>query len=219
MIDTEGRTYRMLSAALRNSGSGWGLIADTGHQPTGISDVITHDDHIEIVHDVDGVTVSSLQVTVDETYARLGVRAGVSVGVDSSNIELATEPYDRITDQIWWDGTAWQCENGRYSISQSGAILTLTHADMGSGGAVAIGNRGSALVQAGACTATTTKVAMYSGSYGALTALAAPSVGAIRAYVTRYGRRSSVPAADPATVVSATGNLWLTGFIETASTP
>lgn len=211
-IDTEGRTYRLISCALRNSGTGWQAITDTGHQPTGITDVVTQPDYLEILHPVGGTTVSSLQVTVDETYAAQGLRVGASVGVDYSRIYLYDQPADHITDQISWDGSAWQSKAGVYSISAAGAVLTLTHPDMGAGGSVAIGNRGSNLIQAGAFTPTTTQVAVYTGAYGALAAAPTPST-ATRAYVTRYGQRA-VPPADPASVMSATGNLWITGLIE-----
>lgn len=88
MIDTAGQHLRLLSCALRNTGTGWALINDAGHEPTGVTGVIQHPDHLEITHDVGAIRVSSMQVTVDEYYAARGIRVGVSVGLALSRIYL-----------------------------------------------------------------------------------------------------------------------------------
>ncbi|RPK76605.1 hypothetical protein EES45_22870 [Streptomyces sp. ADI97-07] len=216
MTDTittvEGRRYRLVSCALRNSGQGWGIIADAGHQPAGALSVVERADHLELQHPVAAVTVSSLQVTPDETFAAAGLRAGASVGLNLSRIYLYDEPADHITDQVYYDGSRWVSETGVYSITADGAVLTLTHESMGAGGSIAIGNRGGLLIQAGVCTPTTTKAALYRGAYGELVGVTTPTTGA-RAYITRYGRRA-VPPARPAGVISPGGNLWITALLE-----
>jgi hypothetical protein len=83
-----GARLAVISCALRNTGSGWQLIADTAHAPSGVSGVIQHPDHLEITHAVGAVRVSSMQVTPDEYYAARAVRCGVSVGLDLSRIYL-----------------------------------------------------------------------------------------------------------------------------------
>ena len=89
VLVTEGGTrLALISCALRNTGAGWAVIADSGHQPSGCGAVVTHADHLELQHDVGAVRVSSLAVTVDETYARSGLRVGASVGFTLSNIYL-----------------------------------------------------------------------------------------------------------------------------------
>jgi len=91
VLVTEGGTrLALISCALRNTGAGWAVIADSGHQPSGCGAVVTHADHLELQHDVGAVRVSSLAVTVDETYARSGLRVGASVGFTLSNIYLYT---------------------------------------------------------------------------------------------------------------------------------
>lgn len=206
--------HTLVSGAIRNTGAGWGVIADAGHSPEGITGVVTETDHIRVEHAVGGIAVGSLQVTVDETYAARGVRVGASVGVDYSRIYLYDQPADRISDYVTWDGTQWVSEADAFTaVSFAGAILTLAHEDMGPGGAVALGNRGSMLAQAGACTPTTTQLAFYTGAYGALVPATAPAVG-MRVYVTRYGHRAAPPA-DPAAFTEPGGNLWLTGLIIT----
>jgi hypothetical protein len=87
-----GRTYRLISGTIRNTGSGWSLLNESGHQPSGISGVVTNPDNIEIQHDVGALKVSSFQVTPDETFAAAGLRVGISVGLTLSRIYLYTQP-------------------------------------------------------------------------------------------------------------------------------
>ncbi|MFF4943742.1 hypothetical protein [Streptomyces rubiginosohelvolus] len=113
MVDTGGQTLRLLSCALRNTGSGWGLINDKGHEPTGVTGVVQHPDHLELTHAVGAVKVSSMQVTPDEYFAAYGVRCGVSGGLALSRIYLYTgsaiTPVDPATvvgtsGNLWFTG-------------------------------------------------------------------------------------------------------------------
>ncbi|NUS76650.1 MAG: hypothetical protein HOV70_10680 [Streptomyces sp.] len=113
MVDTGGQTLRLLSCALRNTGSGWGLINDKGHEPTGVTGVVQHPDHLEISHPVGAIKVSSMQVTPDEYFAAYAVRCGVSGGLALSRIYLYTgaaiTPVDPATvvgasGNLWFTG-------------------------------------------------------------------------------------------------------------------
>lgn len=102
IVTESGARLALVSCALRNTGGGWGIIGDSGHTPSGCTAVITYPDHLELQHPVGAVRVSSLTVTVDETYAKSGLRAGASVGYDHSNIYLysgatGTAPLDPAT--------------------------------------------------------------------------------------------------------------------------
>lgn len=101
LVTEGGARLAVISAALRNTGSGWAVISDTAHGPSGVSGVIEHPTHLEITHSVGAVRVSSMQVSVDETYQRLAVRPGASVGLALSRIELykgtSTTPLDPAT--------------------------------------------------------------------------------------------------------------------------
>ncbi|WP_143662941.1 hypothetical protein [Streptomyces bobili] len=88
VVTEGGLRLALVSCALRNTGTGWSVISDAGHQPSGCEAVVTYADHLELQHDVGAVKVSSLSVTVDETYAKSGLRVGASVGFDHSNIYL-----------------------------------------------------------------------------------------------------------------------------------
>ncbi|MGW4784240.1 hypothetical protein [Streptomyces sp. NPDC004230] len=90
-IGEPGRSYRLISGTIRNTGSGWALLDESGHEPSGICAVVTNPDHIEIQHPVGALKVSSVQVTPDETFAAAGLRVGISVGLDLSRIYLYTQ--------------------------------------------------------------------------------------------------------------------------------
>lgn len=213
LVGETGRRYRLLSAVIRNSGSGWEMIDDGGHRPSGIQAIATRADRIELQHAVGGQRVSSLQVTPDEVFAAQGLRCGASVGIDLTNIYLYTEPADRISDLITYNGSAWVSEAGVFTgFAFSGGVLTLTHPNMGAEGSVAIAQRGGTGAFAAALTPTTTQIVFYTGGFGSLAA-ASPANNTMRCYVNRFGKRG-VPPTAPASVVSSTGNLWITGLIE-----
>lgn len=89
VLVTEAATrFALVSCALRNTGTGWTIINDSGHTPSGCTGIVQHTDHIELQHDVGAVRVSSLTVTVDETYAKAAIRCGASVGFALSRIYL-----------------------------------------------------------------------------------------------------------------------------------
>lgn len=64
----------------------WFVIDDIDHTPIGIASVDTFSDHIRVNYDYTGQDVVTLLVSVDETYAQLGVIAGASVGVEYADI-------------------------------------------------------------------------------------------------------------------------------------
>ncbi|KPL29062.1 hypothetical protein JI76_28475 [Streptomyces anulatus] len=82
----------LISCAIRNKGTGWELITDAAHAPSGVTGVVQHPDHLEIKHAVGAVKVSSMQVTPDEYYAAQGLRCGASVGLALSRVYLYSGP-------------------------------------------------------------------------------------------------------------------------------
>lgn len=87
-LTDDGRSYRLLSCALRNAGTGWALIDDPTHGPAGVTGVVTHPTYLEVLHDVGAIAVSSVQVTPDEYLAARAYRCGISAGLTSSRIYL-----------------------------------------------------------------------------------------------------------------------------------
>lgn len=88
LVTEAGTRFALVSCALRNTGTGWTIINDAGHTPSGCTGIVQHADHIELQHNVGAIRVSSLTVTVDETYAKAALRVGASVGFTLSRIYL-----------------------------------------------------------------------------------------------------------------------------------
>lgn len=216
-IAETGRRFKFFSGTVRNDGSGWAWIDDSGHRQSGFDPtVVVNSDNIELVFANPMLRVSSLQVTPDETWGQLGLRAGTSVGLTSAKIYLYREPWDRISDYVEYNGTTFVSSKGVFTPSFAASVLTLTHENMGSEiqWGVALANRGNAVAQAGGISDTTTTISFYTGTFGSLTAVSSPTAALCRVWVTRFGRRRSVPAENPATVIAAFGNLWVTGWME-----
>lgn len=217
ILGETGRTYRLISGVLRNTGSGWAWINDSGHRPSGFKAVTQTSGKITLPYSFKGLRVSSLQVTPDEYYASRGLRVGASVGLSSADLYLYSGDPHSIGDYVYFNGSKWVSDNDVFSgLSYNGAgVLTLTHEAMGTGAGVyaAVTQRGQALASAGNCTNTTTQVAFYTGSFGALVPTGAANGAQHRAWVSRHGTRN-VPAADPDSVSAQSGNLWVTGLIE-----
>ncbi|MCI4045141.1 hypothetical protein [Streptomyces sp. TRM75563] len=92
VLTPAGARLALISCAIRNTGAGWSLIADSAHAPSGVTAVVQHPDHLEIKHPVGAVKVSSMQVAPDEYYAAHGLRCGASVGLALSRIYLYSGP-------------------------------------------------------------------------------------------------------------------------------
>lgn len=88
LVTEAGDRLALVSCTIRNTGSGWAIITGSGHQPTGVTTVTQATDHLVLNHPVGADFVISLAVTVDETYAKSGLRCGASVGYDYSEIYL-----------------------------------------------------------------------------------------------------------------------------------
>lgn len=128
----DGRNYQIISAILRNTGTGFEILNDAAHTPHGVSHVTQDDTFIKLWYNFTAVTVNVANVTPDEAFARAGYTAGPSVGLDAMSIAIG-QP-GGISDYIYSNGTAWNSLNGIISVSAfnatSGAI-DLAHQDVG----------------------------------------------------------------------------------------
>lgn len=82
----QGHRYMKLSAAIRNSGSGWHVIDDANHEPLGITIGTVTSTSIEVLFP-DAVQVCDMVCGPDETFARLSAAFGASVGLNRALIE------------------------------------------------------------------------------------------------------------------------------------
>lgn len=214
----DGRTYALLSCALRNDGGAtWAPIDDTGHRPSGVLSVETLADRIVVHHDFTAVRVSSVQVTPDETLSGMGISCGASVGLDQTRIHLYSTP-DGLGDYVYYDGTAWQSFAGVFSgftwYTNPGRVR-LEHAPVGEASAPmgsATGRDGGWNVGLGGMAQTYTDLTFH--NVGGTGSPSAPA-STMKAWVQRFGRTDSAPL-DPATINPTNGNLWVTGLFEIA---
>ncbi|MFF4834115.1 hypothetical protein [Streptomyces sp. NPDC001315] len=88
LVTEAGARLAVIAGTIRNTGSGWQLLDDDAHEPSGITGVTEQAGYIELQHAVGAAQVVALTVTVDETYAKSGLRCGASVGLDHSFIYL-----------------------------------------------------------------------------------------------------------------------------------
>jgi hypothetical protein len=89
-VTESGRQFRLLSGAIRNSGTGWTFIDDAAHRPSGFTGLVQHPTYLDLLHPVGARMVSSFQVTPDEAFASRGLRVGASVGLDHTLIYMYT---------------------------------------------------------------------------------------------------------------------------------
>lgn len=75
-----------LSGTIRHSTSGWYVINDAGHQPTGFGTIETLPDRVRIWYAAPVLKVGSVQVTPDESFTAAGVRVGASVGLERMDV-------------------------------------------------------------------------------------------------------------------------------------
>jgi len=208
---TSGRAYRVVAGVLRNSGSGWAFLNDSGHRPTNITTVTANSTGITINYGFTGTKVAALLVTPDETFAQDGIVVGASVGLSSSVIKLGRVGKS-VSDYVAYNGSAWTSLAGAFTgLSFSSGTLTLTHESItGATGSVA-GRGGIYQPQLGGMSGTTTQVEFFDWAGTKITTANTN----MKAYVTRNSNQM-LSSVDPTMITAPTANLWVLGLIEVA---
>ncbi|WP_194522334.1 hypothetical protein [Cellulosimicrobium sp. JZ28] len=209
----DGRLYRVVAGVIRNDGSGWAVLNDSGHQPTNIASVSANADAITIGYGFTGTKVAALLVVPDETFAQEGYLAGASVGLSSAAIRVSRMGKS-VSDYVSYNATAgaWTSLGGVFTgLAWSAGTLTLTHETVtGAAGSVA-GRGGVYQPQLGSMSGTTTDVEFFDW---AGTKVTTPNANC-RAFVTRNANRVIAPV-NPTLLANAAGNFWIFGLIEVA---
>lgn len=109
-----GKKAYIISGVIRNSGDGWELIDDEGHNSINITSVIQDEDNktIAVVYP-SAIKVGNFNVSPDETLAQMNVRCGASVSLNKASIKCFTDftgyfnGSGLIVSQkgTWFDGT------------------------------------------------------------------------------------------------------------------
>ena len=79
-----------LTGVIRRVNPGaWHILDDEGHMSMGIRNISEDNDRIIIYFDFVASKVQTFVITPDETFSRLGLQAGASVGLDKAVIYLS----------------------------------------------------------------------------------------------------------------------------------
>lgn len=132
---SDGKRYRVVAGAIRNTGTGFRLINDTAHTPVGIRSVTTAADGMSVTLRLtfQAATVGSVVAAPDETLAAAGYVVGASVGLAS--ITLFVSQPGGFGDYVSWNGSRWVSLNGMVTsttMNRSTGLITCSHANMSS---------------------------------------------------------------------------------------
>lgn len=121
----DGRSFRIVAAPLRNMGSGWAVISDTGHLPTGITSVSNDGTSITVGHSIGATKVVGSAVVIDDSLAGL-ISVGASVGLSQSVLTLRRRTH--LADYLSYTGSAWASLNGMMAVTAfSAGVATVEH--------------------------------------------------------------------------------------------
>lgn len=111
-----GTTPVPVAGVIRNTGSGWAFINNTGHKPLRFTSVVDMGTYLRVNFDQTFAQVGAVAVSPDEEFARVGYRAGASVGYaylnlymyDAAGVLLTPAAVIAPTGNWWLTGTMWQ---------------------------------------------------------------------------------------------------------------
>lgn len=124
----QGKKVQMVAGVIRNDGTGWKFIQDTGHEPlNGVS--VTHDTSMITVNFPTGYKVISFVTNMDETYTRQGYICGASVTTSSAKIQARKVYPEKITSVIRNISGTWSSTNASVGVSwdSTNKKLDITH--------------------------------------------------------------------------------------------
>lgn len=210
----DGRPLRIVAGVLRNTGSGWGLISDSGHEAVNVDSVSDSTTAITVDYSSIGATkVVSFVVAPDETFARQGFTTGASVGLTSSSIQIMqSRPF---SDYVSWNGSAWVSLGGVFTLSYSAGILACGHPKIPAGvnvNHVQVTGRGVLPVHlVSGNSETNVSIAWYNWSG---TLQTTPSTD-MRAFIAK-GASGPLDPQQINTTLYPSSNLWFMGVFEVA---
>lgn len=125
---TDGKKYRAIACTVRNTGSGFEFVSDTGHTPIGVSSVTTQANTFTLNFSFTAKTVGAIVATGDEKMAEAGYIFGASVGL-STAIFSASQP-GGASDYVSYNGSAWTSFSGfvtSATMNGTTGLVTCTH--------------------------------------------------------------------------------------------
>lgn len=127
---SDSKNVKVLAGVIRNSGSGWQFIQDSGHEPLNLSSVsVNSNGQIVLDYGFTAKKVLSLVVCPDETFAKI-YSVGASVGDSQSIINVYTLPKN-IGGMVRYTNNQWDISNSNFTAATfTNGILKLTHEDL-----------------------------------------------------------------------------------------
>lgn len=99
-LSPDGRKFKIVACVIRNSGSGWSAIDDSGHKPLNVSSVNNDTSVINVNFPFTAKKVVSFVAVPDEQLAMAGIQCGSSVTQSLAAITLAR--HTEIGGSISW---------------------------------------------------------------------------------------------------------------------
>lgn len=94
----------------RPTSNGWTLLNDSQHAPLNVQSIEIDSGRLKINHNITGASkVYSFSISPDETFTKYGIRAGASVGIESSYIDI----YQSITANAYF-----RYQNGAFNLQE-----------------------------------------------------------------------------------------------------
>jgi len=120
------RKLRVVAGVLRNTGTGWDWINNSGHTPVGFGAVSVVGNAIRVNYTFTANKVVSLVVCPDETFALQGLSCGASVGTTYSDIFLAA-PLKFTVDCATNAVISPDIFSGLVTSSNASGVTTISH--------------------------------------------------------------------------------------------
>lgn len=212
---TSATTYRFVSGALRKVNGTWGLIDDTGHTPSGITSVEDKGTYLRIHYGFTAKKVSSLTVTPDESYNRLGYSFGASVGLDGSSIYISKRPQPPSGGYVSFTAGKWVTANGNIKsvTAEDANTLIINHESVAPVDSIllSITGRGAGkyLYRSEGAGSNWTRVGIYTLAGAPVTKFATD----MKFFVMRAGGITETNV-KPASLEEGNTNIWVTGLME-----
>lgn len=208
---TGGKEYKVVACVVRNAGTGFGFISDSGHVPVNCASISTAADNLSftITYNFTATKVISMVGTPDETLGRKGYSMGASVGLSSATFQVGAA--GGFGDYVSYNGSAWTSLNGfvtATSMNGTTGLITFTHQDMSSPVAGHVTSRSltyRATTEGMGNTTTTAYLVNNSG-----VTLKTPNTTDCKLWVSRAGSRQvKMDELD-----LANSNIWIYGIFE-----
>lgn len=105
MAQSNGENSFEIIGTIRNTGTGWFAINDTGHQPLNIADVKTINGdsihgYVIVTFNKTANKIGTLLIVPDETYAQTGIIAGASVNMNEARIKFGKNGIARSPNSV-----------------------------------------------------------------------------------------------------------------------